>query len=39
VTVRAGTRLRALNEALAAQGRALLIVGSISAQTIAGMIQ
>lgn len=38
VTVRAGTRLRALNEALAAQGRALPIMGSISAQTIAGMI-
>jgi len=38
VTVRAGTRLRDLNDALAAQGRALPIVGSIAAQTIAGMI-
>jgi FAD/FMN-containing dehydrogenase len=38
VTVRAGTRLGELNEALAAAGRALPIVGSIAAQTIAGMI-
>jgi L-gulono-1,4-lactone dehydrogenase len=38
VTVRAGTRLRDLNDALAAEGRALPIVGSIAAQTIAGMI-
>jgi L-gulonolactone oxidase len=38
VTVRAGTRLRDLNEALASKGRALPIMGSVSAQTIAGMI-
>lgn len=38
VTVRAGTRLRDLNVALAAEGRALPIMGSIAAQTIAGMI-
>ena len=38
VTVRAGTRLRELNDALAAAGRALPIMGSVSAQTIAGMI-
>ena len=38
VTVRAGIRLRDLNAALAAEGRALPIVGSIAAQTIAGMI-
>ncbi|HET7506548.1 MAG TPA: D-arabinono-1,4-lactone oxidase [Kofleriaceae bacterium] len=38
VTVRGGTRLRDLNAALAAQGRALSIVGSIAAQSVAGMI-
>ena len=38
VTVRAGMRLRALNEALAATGQALPIVGSIAEQSIAGAI-
>jgi hypothetical protein len=38
VTVRAGTRLRDLNLALAAQGFALPIVGSIAAQSLAGAI-
>ncbi|NVB84149.1 MAG: FAD-binding protein, partial [Kofleriaceae bacterium] len=37
VTVRAGTRLRDLNEALDAAGFALPIVGSIAAQSIAGL--
>ncbi|HQY62709.1 MAG: FAD-binding protein [Myxococcales bacterium] len=35
-TVRAGTRLRDLNAALAARGYALPIVGSIAAQSLAG---
>lgn len=38
VTVRAGTRLAQLNAALAADGYALPIVGSIAAQSIAGVI-
>ena len=38
VRVRAGTRLRDLNAALAEQGRALPIVGSISQQSVAGLI-
>jgi len=38
VTVRAGTRLRELNKALAARGLALPIVGSIAEQAIAGAI-
>ena len=38
VTVRAGTRLRDLNAALAARGLALPIVGSIAQQAIAGAV-
>ncbi len=38
VTVRAGTRLKHLNAALAAEGYALPIVGSIAEQSIAGAI-
>lgn len=38
VTVRAGTRLRDLNAALAADGYALPIVGSIAEQSLAGVI-
>ncbi|HEU4727250.1 MAG TPA: D-arabinono-1,4-lactone oxidase [Kofleriaceae bacterium] len=38
VTVRGGTRLGDLNAALAAEARALPIVGSIAAQSVAGMI-
>ena len=38
VTVRAGTRLRDLNAALAAEGYALPILGSIAEQSIAGAI-
>ena len=38
VTVRGGTRLRALNMALAAAGHALPILGSIAEQSIAGAI-
>lgn len=38
VTVRAGTRLEDLNRALAADGHALPIVGSIAEQSIAGAI-
>lgn len=38
VTVEAGIRLRALNDALAAEGLALSIVGSIDRQALAGVI-
>jgi FAD/FMN-containing dehydrogenase len=38
VTVRAGTRLRDLNAELARRGLALPIVGSIAAQSVAGVI-
>jgi FAD/FMN-containing dehydrogenase len=38
VRVKAGTRLRDLNHALAEQGRALPILGSISQQSVAGAI-
>ncbi|CAN5696969.1 D-arabinono-1,4-lactone oxidase [soil metagenome] len=38
VVVRAGTRLGELNAALAAHGLALPIVGSIDAQTVAGLV-